>query len=609
MPPPDGHFVDAEFPPINISITRNANPDDHFENVCEIIRHGVTWRRGSELASKLFHEVNPNDIMQGYVGNCWLLAGIAAIAEFPERVQSLFQEKEISKAGKYHIRIFDTVTRQWSWIVVDDYLPLVLLNGEWKPLGAQPTNGELWVPLLEKACAKWFGSYAKTNGGLATEALMILTQGICIAFSQQQVPQSIAYNAGKFQMMSSKMRNARDRNSFFTTPMSTVCPEQLFGDLLRADQQNFLMVAWSMKNPPPDAIKGYGPSGEPISNDGIVKGHAYSLIAVESIVADGHLWRIVQIRNPWGPRAGAEWNGALSDRWPGWAGLPELKKALDFKESNDWLDGMFYMSWDDFLRRFSDIGVVYEPQHDHKPKLGKCTGKLGQTIRSGSSHQSGKSSQSTVLAMQNPQNTESPTKVRAPTETTVVITGPVVTQDPTITPPTTGSDGVAKAFWDDILKERSPCEPDPGPSPPPESEPSSKRGNQRKLPPKPKFPPPYQADTPQVRVTPQGASTPQGVSTPRGASMPRGVNTPRGADTPRGMGETPRDGASRMTSCITSFLSTDGEDEPVVVVAQVPSPTGQRARHVAALAEDLRQKEGRRSVLADVAKLLLAGGL
>jgi len=64
-----------------------------------------------------------------------------------------------------------------------------------------------------------------------------------------------------------------------------------------------------------------------------------------------------------------------------------------------------------------------------------------------------------------------------------------------------------------------------------------------------------------------------------------------------------------MTSCITSFLSTDGEDEPVVVVAQVPSPTGQRARHVAALAEDLRQKEGRRSVLADVAKLLLAGGL
>jgi len=46
-------------------------------------------------------------------------------------------------------------------VYIDDYLP-VRLN---KPCFASSRVEELWVALLEKACAKLYGTYARTSGG------------------------------------------------------------------------------------------------------------------------------------------------------------------------------------------------------------------------------------------------------------------------------------------------------------------------------------------------------------------------------------------------------------------------------------------------------------
>lgn len=49
----------------------------------------VQWIRASKLSDSgvvLFDKIEPNDVAQGSIGNCWLMASISALAEFPEYI-------------------------------------------------------------------------------------------------------------------------------------------------------------------------------------------------------------------------------------------------------------------------------------------------------------------------------------------------------------------------------------------------------------------------------------------------------------------------------------------------------------------------------------------
>lgn len=58
----------------------------------------MEWIRASQLSDKgvtLFNVIEPNDVIQGTVADCWLIAGIAALAEFPEYLKTtLFPDCE-----------------------------------------------------------------------------------------------------------------------------------------------------------------------------------------------------------------------------------------------------------------------------------------------------------------------------------------------------------------------------------------------------------------------------------------------------------------------------------------------------------------------------------
>ena len=40
---------------------------------------------------RLFDTIDCNDIVQGALGNCYFLSAIAALAEFPDRIQRIFK--------------------------------------------------------------------------------------------------------------------------------------------------------------------------------------------------------------------------------------------------------------------------------------------------------------------------------------------------------------------------------------------------------------------------------------------------------------------------------------------------------------------------------------
>ena len=95
------------------------------------------------------------------MGDCYFLAVLSSLAEFPERIADLFVTKDMNDAGIYMVKFF--INGIQHPVIVDDFLPC---HPNGTPAFATSQDAELWVCILEKAWAKLHGTYARTEGGL-----------------------------------------------------------------------------------------------------------------------------------------------------------------------------------------------------------------------------------------------------------------------------------------------------------------------------------------------------------------------------------------------------------------------------------------------------------
>ena len=87
----------------------------------------------------------------------------------------------------------------------------------------------------------------------------------------------------------------------------------------------------------------------------MIKGHAYSLLNIEDIVADGgETVSLVRIRNPHGKM---EWNGDWSDNSSKWDAISDEVKAAIGHSDND--DGGFFMAFEDWVNEFESFTTCY----------------------------------------------------------------------------------------------------------------------------------------------------------------------------------------------------------------------------------------------------------
>jgi hypothetical protein len=125
----------------------------------------------------------------GQLGNCWLLSGVACLAEYPGAIEHVFDNLEYNPRGSYSLRLHEITnevdkhsergalkTRSVK-ISVDDRFPYDQDSGQ--AIFTTPHENELWVMILEKAFAKFMGSYASLEGGHTIFALQTLTGAPC----------------------------------------------------------------------------------------------------------------------------------------------------------------------------------------------------------------------------------------------------------------------------------------------------------------------------------------------------------------------------------------------------------------------------------------------
>ena len=218
-------------------------------------------------------DFSPNAIKQGVLGDCYFLSGLAALAEWPQRVRSLFVTDKPNKQGRYIVRLF--LNGEKFEIEVDEFFP-------YKHGFAFCHCGEekhIWPMLLEKAYAKVFGSYQRIESGTMMESLQVLTCSFVDL-----------YDHAKTEI------------------------NELWQQILSADRQEFIMLT--------NVHTESSNTSARVKALGLVDNHAYTLIGAHEIEpSPGENVRLLKVRNPWGR---GEWEGDWSDESSKWT--PELKQ-------------------------------------------------------------------------------------------------------------------------------------------------------------------------------------------------------------------------------------------------------------------------------------------
>jgi len=314
----------------------------------------VDWKRAPELfnATKLFDGIEPNDVCQGGLGDCWLLAAISAMCEFPGAIESLFETNKISDDGKYYVRLYDSQIKKFVRIPVDDYVACMsaeTMFGKgytfedgniYNCCFTKPKGNEIWVPILEKAVAKFCGSFGALNGGQALYAWQLMSGATELSEYRK--------SGDTWQHIKVEYTDARTVDSWSGVAGIHGKPshEKLHELLNRFDDMNYVM-----------GCSANGGCEDKLDN-GLISGHAFSLIAVDTVEGE----KMVQIRNPWGNEH--EWNGRFSDTWDGWSDpkYKKLKEALGLHDGGK-PDGLFWMCWEDFCESWDTVSVAHKPMN------------------------------------------------------------------------------------------------------------------------------------------------------------------------------------------------------------------------------------------------------
>eukprot|EP00928_Gymnodinium_smaydae_P045021 TRINITY_DN30057_c0_g1_i1.p1 TRINITY_DN30057_c0_g1~~TRINITY_DN30057_c0_g1_i1.p1 ORF type:complete len:739 (-),score=72.46 TRINITY_DN30057_c0_g1_i1:55-2271(-) len=346
----DNGFVDGAFPPNHSSLGDAwlARHKQYAES------DSIEWIRAPDLnrdaPEDLFGPISPEDITQGKVGNCWLIAAISCVAEFPNTIQGLIEPKDLAEDGKYTVWLYCVGLSQWVAITVDDLVPCEKRRvWEWnaKPLFSRITGDFIWPLILEKAVAKYCGSYGSLEGGIVARAWQILT-GIeeqhWFKRDAQSIDKWLMLELSVVQQKYMIMNGDRTATPWYKNGVSFGKME-LWSALRHSFHQNYLMGASIDSNN----------EREHERPDGLIEGHAYSLISAKEIKTEGGVFRLLKLRNPWGEK---EWNGAWSDDAPEWEEYPQVTKELQPESSTD---GCFWIDLDDFITAFTSVFVSPRP--------------------------------------------------------------------------------------------------------------------------------------------------------------------------------------------------------------------------------------------------------
>ncbi|XP_067142852.1 calpain-D-like isoform X1 [Centruroides vittatus] len=259
-----------------------------------------------------------SDIVQGSLGDCWLMSALAVLVKQPQLLERVIVTKDICPEGAYEFQLYKN--GYWKSVVIDDLLPC---DANGFLLYSEAKRKQLWVSLIEKAAAKLHGCYEALESGRVIDGLQVLTGAPC---------ENIILNS------------------------STIGEEEIDKDFIWAQLLSMYSAKFLL-----GASSGGGNNSqlddEQYYKIGLIPRHGYSLL---HIFHDDDL-RLLCLRNPW---ANYVWKGNWSTHSRMWT--TRLRKKLmppDIEESSFWI------SFEDVLKYFDSIDVCKVRSNWHEARF------------------------------------------------------------------------------------------------------------------------------------------------------------------------------------------------------------------------------------------------
>ena len=305
-----GTFSDADFPASAESITGKVDAGSDAAEAAAMYAD-IAWLPLAKIvASPCLLDASTQvadfgrEIIQGELGDGYFLSAVAIVASHAHVLDAVVPEPKYADQGVYSFAFF--ANGRWEEVVVDERIPC---DDKGPIFSVLANSDEFWLPLLEKAYAKWRGgAYASLIGGSVGDALAELTGGIPITID-----------------LADMLGQLEGRN-------------ELLWEALHDNFSSGTHLLSFMRRAP---AKQYDTSS------GLLPNLAYpvlDMVAHPSIVK-GQMTRLVRLRNPWGV---VNYRGAWGDDDPVWT--VEVMDELDHSPS---ADSTFWMLWSDALKLFT----------------------------------------------------------------------------------------------------------------------------------------------------------------------------------------------------------------------------------------------------------------
>jgi calpain-15 len=259
--------------------------------------------------------IDPADIQQGNIGDCYFLASISALAENPQRIQNIFLDNFVVN-GNCIYKVVACVDGVMAEVVIDDFVPVYASTS--RPVFCKANGREIWVMLLEKAWAKIKGSYGAISAGTPHEVLNTFCLAPCF----------------NFQIQSSNAEEYKDA---------------VWAELLDASALDLPTCASTR---------------EEVLLEGLKPLHTYTVLSCANVPVGGINYRMMRLRNPWGD---TEYSGFASESDSKfWSQVPKEIKAqmLPGESAND---GDFVIPFSEFIKHFESIDTChFRPQFSYE---------------------------------------------------------------------------------------------------------------------------------------------------------------------------------------------------------------------------------------------------